>query len=122
MKKNKIYILFLLLGLGWGVFVGLNKVRASSPVNESSAGEQTAGVAYDESWKATEALVSSSSGYRYFYPYGSSPAYPLPANPVNQQTATAGKLVYDNDFGWKILVYPKMVVTKWRVHGHIHFR
>ena len=94
MRKNKIYLLMFILGLGLGIFFGLNKVKASSPVNEPSGGETTASVYYDEYWQATRAIINTDTGYQEFTGFNGS------------TTATAR---------------PKMVVTKWKVHGHIHF-
>ncbi|MFH0913133.1 MAG: hypothetical protein V1884_02490 [Candidatus Omnitrophota bacterium] len=120
-RINKIYCALFVIGLCAGLFFALNKARALTPEGESSQGESPSSVAYDESWKATQTLVSTSSGYQYFYPYGSSPAYPLPALPTSQQTPTAGQLENTNG-GWVEGIFPKLVVTKWSVHGHIHFR
>lgn len=108
-KRRNIYFLLFILGVSIGVFFGLNKVRASSPEGETSAGEQPASTYYDEFWQATEAVVSGASGFVNF----------IPSTHNNTETAarfrnTAG--------GWVANIFPKMVVTRWRVHGHIHFR
>ncbi len=108
MLKNKIYFLFLVLGLCTGVFFALNKAKASSPQGETSGGEQPASVYYDEHWKATEALVSSTTGYTTMDPS------------THNNTNTAGQFE-DTAGGWRVELFPKMVVTKWKVHGHIHF-
>lgn len=120
MSKKKIYFLFFVLGIGIGIFFTLNKAKASNPQGEPSGGEVTASVYYDESWKATETVVSTENGYQYFYPYGNPPEYPLPAQPLTQQTPIAGKLE-NTAAGWIVRLFPKMVVTKWKVHGHIHY-
>lgn len=120
MRRNKIYLLLLSLGLAIGVIFALSKAKASSPT--SSTGAPAATVVYDEYWKATEALVSTTTGFRYFYPYGSPTSYPLPAAPINQRTNTAGIIGTDGATGGSIItLFPKMAVTKWKVHGHIHF-
>jgi len=96
MRKNKIYLLLFILGLGLGIFFGLNKVKASSPEPpEVSGGEQPASVYYDEYWQATSAIINTDTGYQEFTGF------------KGPTTATAR---------------PKMVVTTWNVHGHIHFR
>jgi len=120
-RIKKIYFAVFVVGSCVGLFFGLHKAKAITPEGEGSGGEQPSSVVYDEKWKATETLVSTASGYQYFYPYGSSPAYPLPAQPVNRQTVEAGKLESTSG-GWLVRIYPKLVVTKWSVHGHIHFR
>ena len=100
------YIVFLVFGIGIGVVFGLNKARASSPEGEISGGEQPASVYYDESWQATEAYVSTSLGYK-----------PMPTTDIvnHRDTDVAANLTTGQ------VVFPKMVVTQWTVHGHIHF-
>lgn len=120
-RMTKLYIALFIIGLAAGLFFRLNKAKASTAQGETSKGEQPASTVYEESWKATEALVSAAGGYRYFYPYGSTPDYPLPSRPPHVQTPEAGKME-NTDGGWLVQIYPKMVVTKWSVHGHIHFR
>lgn len=121
--KKRTYVLLFILGLVAGVFFGLQKAKASSPEGEAST---TGGITYyyDESWKATQAIVSRKAGanyrYEYFYPYGEPPAYPLPNEPTDKQTDPAAELGTD-DGGGIVKLFPKMVVTKWKVHGHIHF-
>jgi hypothetical protein len=118
--RKKTWLLLFILGLGIGIFFGLSKVKASTPVYEASGGETAASVTYDEVWKATQALVSTISGYSYFYPYGTSPTYPLPVSPTYSQTPVAG--MFENTAGgWVAKIFPKMAVTKWKVHGHVHF-
>lgn len=108
MKKNRIYTLLFVLGLIGGLFFGLNKLRASNPEGEISGGEQPASVYYDEFWQAVQALVSTETGYQNFNPTS------------HNNTSTAAK-IEDTSGGWLVRVSPKMVVTKWKVHGHIHF-
>lgn len=105
---RKIYLLLFILGLGIGIFFGLSKVKASTPVGETSGGEQPASVYYDEHWQATQAAVSTESGYQNFDPS------------IHGNTSTAGK-IENTSGGWIVRLFPKMVVTKWKVHGHIHF-
>ncbi len=108
MSKNKIYFLLFVLGLGLGIFFGLRSVRASSPEGETSGGEQPASVYYDEFWQATQAVVSTGSGYANFEPS------------THNNTPKAGEIV-DTPDGKAVNLFPKMVVTRWNVHGHIHF-
>ncbi len=127
MKKIIITCGLVLVGLIAGIAAGMHALQASSPEGESSGGESPASVSYDEKWKATEALVSSSSGYKLFYPYGKSPvppyvSYPLSGDPVNKTTPVAASFSTSTETGTaKAEILPKMVVTKWKVHGHIHF-
>jgi hypothetical protein len=111
MRKNKIYLLLFILGLGIGIFSGLSKARASSPEGQTSGGEQPASVYFDEFWQATGAIVSTVSGYQGFDPSR------------RANTPVAGRLEKLNNpsRGWVARLFPKMVVTKWKVHGHIHF-
>lgn len=107
MSKNKIYLLLFILGLSVGIFFGLNRVRASPPEGETSGGDQPASVYFDEHWRATQAIVSTESGFVNFSDF-------------NSLTSPAGR-IENTPGGWLVRVFPKMVVTKWRVHGHIHF-
>jgi hypothetical protein len=95
----------LIIGVTAGVSFGLIRARASSPEGELSGGEQPASVYYDETWNATDALVSTSAGYKSFDPS------------VHSQTPTAAEF----DSNDKISLFPKFVVKGWTVHGHIHF-
>jgi hypothetical protein len=107
MVKNKLYFIFLIIGVFAGVSFGLMKAKASSPEPPADkGGEVTASVYYDETWNATAALVSGENGYRDFDPS------------ANSKTQTAAK--FDNSDG-KIIAFPKFVVKEWTVHGHIHF-
>jgi hypothetical protein len=109
MVKNKMYILFLILGIACGVFFGLAKAKANTPEGKISQGEQPASVYYDEFWQATDAVVSTDAGYRTFSPAGHSlaPQIPRIAAELSDGNAT---------------IMPKLVVRKWTVHGHIHFK
>lgn len=109
MRLRKVYFLLFILGLGAGVFFALNNARASNPQGEVSGGEQPASVYYDESWKASDALVSKDGGYQ---------AVDISSR---QDTPKAGQLEKVGD-AWSVKVFPKMIVTKWKVHGHIHFQ
>jgi len=110
MRKNKIYLLLFILGLGWGIFFGLNKVKACSPevtdVSEEGAvqPESTPSVYYDEYWQATRALVYLD---------------PNPNNPDNAP-GFADFTDFNEPTPTTTTTKHKMVVTKWRVHGHIH--
>ncbi len=109
MVKGRVRFFFLLfiVGLVAGLAIGLNKVMASDPRGER-VDEPVASVWYDEHWRAIDAVVSSEDGYDYFNPS------------THNDTEVAGKMEEINDV-WITTLYPKMVVTKWRVHGHIHF-
>ncbi|MFA5090244.1 MAG: hypothetical protein WC510_04330 [Candidatus Omnitrophota bacterium] len=131
-RINKTYLVFLFfLGLGLGVFFVLQRANASNPGSEASGGETTASVYYDETWKATETIVSSDAGLKVFYPYSDDnpggtpsvyPAYPLPAIPNHHNTDIAAAIITGGISHAYVSIFPKMVVTKWRVHGHIHFK
>lgn len=103
--KKRLYVAIFLVGITMGVFWGMTKVKASSPVNESSGGEDTASVYYDESWKAERALVSSPTAGYYDADISN-----------NGDTSTSAQMQGGSN------VFPKMVVTRWKVHGHIHFQ
>ncbi len=109
MEKKKVYVVLLLMGIGAGIMFGLSKARASSPERETSGGEP-AKTCYDEFWQASEAIVSSDTGYTR-------------VNPANHgDTGTAAGWDTDPATGAsRVRVLPKMVVTQWTVHGHIHF-
>ena len=105
-RKSKFYLLFV-LGLGAGILFAISKVKASSPEGEAATGPIT--MYYDEHWQATNSIVSSAAGYVAFNPSG------------HADTGTAASLDNATGNGWIVRIFPKMVVTKWRVRGHIHF-
>lgn len=109
-RKNKIYLLLFVLGLSVGVLFAISKVKASTPEGEVSANPIT--MYYDEHWQATNSVVSSTTGYVAFNPSGHAPTGT--ANPAASLDNSTGN-------GWIVRVFPKMVVTRWRVRGHIHF-
>ncbi|MBU1147176.1 MAG: hypothetical protein KKD11_02390 [Candidatus Omnitrophica bacterium] len=111
MKVHKL----LFLGLAVALFVlgGLlgifsNNLQASPPEGEVSGGEQPASVYYDEHWKATESYVATTSGYVSFDPSSL------------MDTSVTGE-IKDGVDGPYCSLQPDMVITKWKVHGHIHF-
>jgi hypothetical protein len=109
MEKKKVCIVLFLIGIGAGVVFGLHKARASSPEGEGSGGEQPASVYYDEFWQASDAVVSSNTGY-------------TPMNPANHaESGVAAAWDTGADGISRVRILPKMVVTQWTVHGHIHF-
>ena len=109
MFNKKMYIAVLMIGLGLGIVFGLHKARAFSPEGEVSGGEQPASVSYDEFWQANEAVVSSDTGY-------------VSMNPANRaETGIAAGFNAGADGSVQVRTLPKMVVTQWTVHGHIHF-
>ncbi len=101
MKRKLIYILLFAYGVTGGVFFSLSRARANTPVGETSGGESPASVYYDEHWKAANAIVTDNSGV------GGALRWSVFNNFTNN-TPNSAK--------------PKMVVTRWEVHGHIHFR
>ena len=104
MAKNKLLFLLLLVGLFTGVSFGLIKAKASNPNDDDvRAGEQPASVYYDEKWTAI-GTTSGNGAWGTFIPK-------VASSPV---TVTMAPIDYVKNF-------PKMVVTKWKVHGHIHF-
>ena len=109
MVKKKMYSIVLMIGIGAGIVFGLHKARASSPQEETSGGEQPASVYYDEFWQASEAVVSSNTGYRQM-------------NPADHDESGVAAAWDTGDDGLsRVRILPKMVVTQWTVHGHIHF-
>lgn len=105
--RKKLSILVFVLGIIAGLLFGAIKLKASSPEGEVSPGQ--ASVFYDEHWQAIEAIVSNADTNKYAM-----------FNNFYHDTPTAAKMKKETE-GWEIKTFPKMVVTKWRVHGHIHF-
>lgn len=106
--KKRTYVLLFILGLTAGIFFGLQKAKASSPEGEASTlGGLT--YYYDEFWQATQALVSRAGGF----------GYQNISNTVGD--STSGSAAVLNKTNNTVERFPKMVVTKWKVHGHIHF-
>ncbi len=106
----------LALGFYIGIFLPIENLGASIPEGEVSGGEQPASVYYDEHWKATEAYVSTESGYKSMDPS------------AGMDSVICGKIsVFPiaTSFGPadvpQTTLEPDMVMTKWNVHGHIHF-
>jgi len=97
MKRKLIYILLFVCGVTGGVFFSLNRARASSPVGETSKGMSPT-VIYDEIWSAASAIATRSVGATEQWSVFTDFPNPTPASRK-----------------------PKMVVTRWVVHGHIHF-
>ena len=109
LKKRKLFVAVFALGAISGVIFGLGKLKASSPAGEASQG--VASMYFDEIWRAEESIVSTTTGF----------------NTVDMLNAGGGfvasigetSAVYDTATG-AITASPKMLVTKWKVHGHIH--
>lgn len=99
-------VLFVLGGL-LGIFS--NNLQASTPVGEVSDGEQPASVYYDEHWRATESYVATEGGYASFDPSS------------HMDTPVTGKIETPAVGDPYCSLQPDMVITKWKVHGHIHF-
>jgi len=98
-------VLFVLGGL-LGVFS--NNLEASSPEGEVSDGEDPASVYYDEHWKATESYVATNNGYASF-------------DPSSRMDTPITCHIKNDGSGDYCSLQPDMVITKWKVHGHIHF-
>jgi len=98
MKRKLIYILLFVCGVTGGVFFSLNRAGATSPVGETSKGMSPT-VIYDEIWSADSAIATRSVGaIEQWTVFTNFPSNPTPPSKK-----------------------PKMVVTRWVVHGHIHF-
>jgi hypothetical protein len=110
MAKKKLYSIVLMIGLGAGIVFGLHKARASTPEGENSGGEQPASVYYDEFWQASKAVVTLNNGYKEMNPANHSPSGVAAGWNTDPATGVS-----------QVRVLPKMVVTQWTVHGHIHF-
>ncbi|MDP8229801.1 MAG: hypothetical protein P9L93_01710 [Candidatus Gorgyraea atricola] len=99
-------IALFVLGGVLGIFS--NNLQASPPEGEVSGGEQPASVYYDEHWKATQSYVATKNGYASFDPSS------------RMDTPVTGEIERTPEGPYCIL-QPDMVITKWKVHGHIHF-
>lgn len=121
MKKKKIIsvtigIIIFCLGCLCGVFYFTREAKASDPEGEVSGGEPNASVTYDEHWRAVTAYVATENGYSEIDPSTKvdsdisgkidSVSIATPGGPVNVPYVS---------------LEPDMVITKWKVHGHIHF-
>jgi len=121
MRRKKYLILscvcLFCVGIILGIFSGKYKLMASSPESETSGGEQPASVYYDEHWQAIEAYVATQNGYSQINPAGKSDT---PVTGVIETETIAINDGDDVDIAY-VLLQPDMVITKWKVHGHIHF-
>lgn len=113
-KKSRWVLAIFVFGLIAGVIFGIGKVRATSPINEASQGN--VGMYYNEIWDATEALVSTDSGTGFT----TVPITNSAGSTVNQVSAKFSKVTSGSGSSYEVTVAPKMIVTKWKVHGHIH--
>lgn len=106
MKNKWIFVAIgvFILGAGIGFWRG-QPSRASSPEGEI-VGITDALITWDEEWQAVEAHYSTKSGYASFDPS------------AGQQTAVSGSI---NAAGGYVETYPEIFVTKWRIHGHLHY-
>ncbi len=107
-------ILFLFGGI-LGIFYSSNKLLASSPQDKTSGGKP-ASVFYDEHWQAIGAYVATKRGYAFLNPstgHSSPVAGKIEYTPV----ATPSGVVNVP----RATLEPDMVITKWKVHGHVHF-
>ncbi|MFA5161567.1 MAG: hypothetical protein WC421_04920 [Elusimicrobiales bacterium] len=105
-KTNRMfYVLLAALGLMAGLFVASRRAQASDPT-EKSGGESKASVVWDDKWTAIGAYVSADGKYVEF----------LKDTGLSGDTAVAAKIESGH-----VSLCPKMIVTRWRVHGHMHF-
>jgi hypothetical protein len=104
------------IGVISGVFNGTHSIMASTPEGEVSGGEQPASVYYDEHWRAIQAYVATETGYNMINP-ASKLDTPLTGIIATQAISINGENV---DVAY-VSLQPDMVITKWEVHGHIHF-
>ncbi|GEM_PF-2321400 len=106
--KNRKWIFagisLFILGAGIGLWSS-RQSRASSPEGEI-VGITDYLIAWDEEWQAIEAYHSSQTGYRAFDPS------------QGTKTAVSGSI---NAAGGYVETYPEIFVTKWRIHGHLHY-
>ena len=120
MKNRNLLFLFLSMTLFFsGVILGLfsftGNLRASSPEGETSAGEG-ASVFYDEHWRAVGAYAATETGYAFLNP-STGAASPVAGKIELISISTAGGVVTVPH----TTLEPDMVITKWKVHGHVHF-
>lgn len=109
-SKNKIYLLLFGLGLSAGILFAIGKAKASVPAPNTPV--PLPSMYYDEHWWADGAVVSSAAGFVGF-------DHVRPAE--HDPTGIAATIEDAGDPADKIIrVFPKMVVTRWQVHGHIH--
>lgn len=117
--KRKILLIFaagiFVVGITLGILLGaLPGLEASSPEGEVSRGERTASVVWHEHWQGREAYVSSLTGYQ---------KVGITLQSGSTVAVDSGRIEQDSATGiWQVSVYPDMVVSRWQVHGHIHFR
>ncbi|MFH1245955.1 MAG: hypothetical protein V1662_05650 [Candidatus Omnitrophota bacterium] len=104
-----VFFFGLLSGILWNVCC----LEASSPKGEASKGEDRPSTFWDEHWQAARAYVSSSSGYQ---------EVTIDINSNNPLSVVSGKMSKNSTEPARVVVYPDMVVNRWKVHGHIHFR
>ena len=120
MKSKFIFLIWcgilLTAGVTAGIFYSAADLEASSPEGEISGGEQPASVYYDEHWQAVESYIATKSGYESFDPSTRNNTDITGEIGLATFTTMAGEV----DVPYTILE-PDMVVTKWKVHGHIHF-
>lgn len=110
-----VFIIFC-LGCLCGVFYFMREAGASDPEGEISGGERNASVTWDEHWQAVTAYVATENGYSEIDPS------------THDDSGVCGKINYapivtseGNVNVPYVSLEPDMVITKWKVHGHIHF-
>ena len=113
-----ICVIFFCLGAVLGVFSIRDELRASSPAGEISMGEQPASVYYEEHWQAVGSYIATEKGYQFFDPstHGNTP--------VTGKIQSVPMMVGGQGIPINVLytiLHPDMVISKWKVHGHIHF-
>ena len=116
-RQRWVWIAVLLLtAAAAGLVAGVVSVMATGPAGEESPrgrAEYPASVYYDEHWAAAGALVTSANSSTGFQAVDPS---------KGAASETAALIRKDGDGKWGTAVQPRMVVTRWRVHGHIHFQ
>ncbi|MEW6008076.1 MAG: hypothetical protein AB1629_00360 [Candidatus Omnitrophota bacterium] len=122
-KKTVILGICIGLSLSLGIIAGFlymaARLEASDPIGEVSAGESPASVYYDEHWQAIEAYYWSEPDkeFKSFNPDTSAQAPEQSVKLYEENSSYApGTVKLPVIRGQAI-----MKVTKWRVHGHIHF-
>lgn len=115
MKKIGIIagMLVFIAGIFLGALFNIHRLEASDPGGEVSGGEQAASTFWHEHWQATEGYVSSETGYEKIG---------ISLTPTSKSPVVSGKMVKKISQPAQVTIYPNMMVTKWKVHGHIHFR
>ncbi|MFA5161566.1 MAG: hypothetical protein WC421_04915 [Elusimicrobiales bacterium] len=104
MTKNGRILCLLMLAAGLAAGLLAGAARAEDPALMSDGDIRAI---WDEHWTALEAYASSvADGVQKLDMSSGTPA-----------TKEAAKIT-----GSSVSVHPRMIVTRWKIHGHIHFR